>query len=311
MAEPLTILDTQLVQSTLVACGTLLVYDFMCTLDQEVAHIWTSPWTVGTVLFFLNRYLPFIDTFLSLKLKLSVNTPDRCQKEFTVVTWLIVAGIIISEVILALRTYAIWQRKRLVLIILCLSSAITFIPAIVVTHIELKSLIYVPSEFPGCRLSTASSIIIVAYILLALSETIMAVLTGIEAYRHLRHSQSRWVLQLYQEGLLFYIYLLCISLANILVPILAPRIFANWLATPQRVMHSVLCNRVLLLILKQRSSSNMTNRVHRFGEALPKVPVFESFVDEGVSANMTIVAPTVDTVHLDTELQEIEQQSRT
>ncbi|KDR66170.1 hypothetical protein GALMADRAFT_259632 [Galerina marginata CBS 339.88] len=303
MAQPLTILDTQLVQSTLVACGTLLVYDFLCMLDQEVAYVWTAPWTFGTALFFLNRYLPFIDTFLSLKLKLSMNTPERCQQEFTVVTWLIVAGIIISEVVLALRTYAIWQGRRLILIILCVSSAVTFIPAIVVTHIELKSLKYVPSELAGCRLSTASSIIIVAYISLALFETIMAVLTGIEAYRHLRHSQSRWVVQLYREGLIFYVYMLVISIANILVPILAPRIFANWLATPQRVMHSVLCNRVLLLILKQRSSSNMTNRVHRFGEELTKDPVFESFVDEGVSANMTIVGPTIDTVYTDTELQ--------
>ncbi|PPQ67610.1 hypothetical protein CVT26_006820 [Gymnopilus dilepis] len=231
MSEPLTILDTQLVQCTLVACGTLLVYDLLCTLDREVAYVWRPPWSLGTLLFFLNRYLPFIDTFLSLKLKLSMNSPETCQRQFKVVTWMIASGIIISEFILVLRTYAICQRKRYALVTLSISSALAFIPAIIVTDIELRSLKYIPSGYPGCRLSSASSIIIISYILLALSETTMAVLTGIAAYRYLRHSQSRWVTRLYREGLLFYVYLLSVSIANVLVPILAPRIFANWLAT--------------------------------------------------------------------------------
>lgn len=34
---------------------------------RQVAYAWPFPWSTGTVLFFLNRYLPFIDTFLSLK----------------------------------------------------------------------------------------------------------------------------------------------------------------------------------------------------------------------------------------------------
>ncbi|KAF8887025.1 hypothetical protein CPB84DRAFT_1787148 [Gymnopilus junonius] len=223
-----------------------------------------------------------------------MNLPETCQRQYKVVTWFIASGIIISEFILVLRT----------------SRYLTFIPAIVVTDLELKSLIFIPSDFPGCRLSAAGRIIIVSYILLALSETTMAVLTCITAYRHLRHSQSRWVTQLYKDGLLFYVYLLSISIANVLVPILAPRIFANWLATPQRVMHSVLCNRVLLMILKQRSSSALTNRLRPFRETASSDPVFTSFVDEEISANITIASPTVDTVftqHLDVELQIIER----
>ncbi|TFK35846.1 hypothetical protein BDQ12DRAFT_687662 [Crucibulum laeve] len=158
----------------------------------------------------------------------------------------------------------------------------------------IQSLQYVQSDRPGCRLGAASPIIIVAYVLLVLSETTMAILTGIKAYKHLRHSQSPWVIQLYKDGLLFYVYLLAISLANVLVPILAPRIFANWLATPQRVLHSVLCNRVLLLILRQRSASNMTTRLPmRPGgsSSRPQTPIFTSFDDDAVSANMTIVGP--------------------
>jgi Tfp pilus assembly protein PilN len=75
----------------------------------------------------------------------------------------------------------------------------------------------------------------------------------IKAARHIRGTSSNWVVQLYTDGLLFWVYLLTISLASILLPILAPPIFTNWLAVPQRIFHSILCTRVLLLILRQRN----------------------------------------------------------
>ncbi|KIM37494.1 hypothetical protein M413DRAFT_448541 [Hebeloma cylindrosporum] len=315
-----TILDEQLIQCTLVACGTLLIYDLLCTLDQEVAYAWAFPWSTGTFLFFLNRYLPFVDTFLSLKLKLTMNSPETCLTHYTVVTWFTVAGIILSEVVLLLRTYAIWGGNRSVLIILCISSALTFIPAIIVTEIELRSLRYIPTEVLGCRLGAASSIIIVAYIALAFFETVVAILTGVRAYQTLRHSEARWIIQLYQEGLLFYLYCLSISLANVLVPIFAPRFFSNWLATPQRVVHSVVANRVLLLIFKQKSTSNMTNRVPRRGHTggAEEAPYFRSYEDEGYSANLTIVSPlslgfpSSDTTpsHVDSSVIEVDPAER-
>lgn len=59
------------------------IYDHLCTLDQEVLfhvcptdflsdmcfkveYVWNLPLTGGSVLFILNRYLPYIDTFMSL-----------------------------------------------------------------------------------------------------------------------------------------------------------------------------------------------------------------------------------------------------
>lgn len=143
-----------------------------------------------------------------------------------------------------IRTYAIWERRRSVLVILCISSAVRALAGCLVSRTDswhrdfsssllfLLSLLHtlkhgpltvsttcptlkvlhvltmtwdadIVSELPGCRLASASEIIIVAYILLALSETsqcphavfvragtqfgsslAMAILTGIKAYRH-------------------------------------------------------------------------------------------------------------------------------
>ena len=56
-------------------------------------------------------------------------------------------------------------------------------------------------------------------------------------------------------------------------------------------MHSVLCNRVLLLIFKQRST-NMTNRFQ--GDV--NAPILESFLDEETSPDLIIAGPSAGTM---------------
>ncbi|KAL4255617.1 hypothetical protein AB1N83_012682, partial [Pleurotus pulmonarius] len=232
------------VSASVAASATVLVYDFLCTFDQEVAYVWSAPWTFGSVLFFLNRYLPFVDTFVSLRLLTSNSqTPEQCTTQFRIVLWFIFFGIFTSEIILMLRTYAIWNRRRSVQITLCALCLLVFVPGVIVTHLESASLVYGPSE-DGCNLDHASVIIFVAYVLLVISETIIVALTLIKAFQHLRHTRSSWVVQLYRDGFLFYLYLLGFAVANVIVPVAGPPELANWLATPQRIAHSVLCNRV-------------------------------------------------------------------
>ncbi|KAH6885572.1 hypothetical protein BKA70DRAFT_113605 [Coprinopsis sp. MPI-PUGE-AT-0042] len=43
---------------------TLAIYDYVCTLKEEVGYMWTSQWSLGLCMFFLNRYLVFIDQTL-------------------------------------------------------------------------------------------------------------------------------------------------------------------------------------------------------------------------------------------------------
>ncbi|KAJ7641385.1 hypothetical protein FB45DRAFT_356549 [Roridomyces roridus] len=231
--------EDRLVPGTLCACATILVYDLLCTLDQEISYVWPRPWSTSTALFVFNRYLPFVDVFISLTSKFTRQSPEQCLMRNVAVGWLSVLGIMLSEGILMLRTYALWERKPFVLVLLCIVAVTVFIPIIILVRVETISLHYIPTPDVGCQLSSASSILIYGYLMIMISET------------DLRRSHS-WVLKLYQDGMLFYAYLLMISVANVLVPILGPRPLANWLATPQRVFHSILCTRVLFLILRQR-----------------------------------------------------------
>ncbi|KAF9013814.1 hypothetical protein BDZ89DRAFT_1076826, partial [Hymenopellis radicata] len=236
------------------------IYDLLCTLDQEVEYVWSRPLAFSSILFFLNRYLPFVDTFISIHLHLDYFTPEECIARFKALTWFIVIGILLCEVILMIRTYAIWERRRAVLYGFIALFLVVAIPGIVMAQLELESLVYGPISGRGCRLIHASPIIMGSYILLLLCETIIAILMCIKARQHLRQPHSSWVNRLYfQDGLLFFIYILFISLANVIVPICKPAL-ANWLATPQRVLHSIFCTRILLLIQSQKSVGPISPR---------------------------------------------------
>ncbi|KAJ7051420.1 hypothetical protein C8F01DRAFT_640044 [Mycena amicta] len=56
-----------------------------------------------------------------------------------------------------------------------------------------------------------------------------------------------------------------ISIANVLVPILGPDYMANWLASLQRVLHSVLTTRVLLLIRGQIAATRRFTQLDPHG----------------------------------------------
>ncbi|KAJ7819443.1 hypothetical protein B0H14DRAFT_1355280 [Mycena olivaceomarginata] len=149
------------------------------------------------------------------------------------------------------RTWAFWDPRRRVLIWLIFLGTCTLVTTIVTMQLELESLDYITTMGVGCTLAKASSIIIFAYLSVTILETTIVVLTAVKAYRDrgfnpigsdnmelsavdcsdsVRYPCQPWLIQLYRDGILFFIYLLMISLANILIPILTPSMFSNWLA---------------------------------------------------------------------------------
>ncbi|KAF8882247.1 hypothetical protein BD779DRAFT_1473002 [Infundibulicybe gibba] len=202
-----------------VASATLLVYDVLCTVDQEIAYVWFAPWTPLKFLFFLNRYIPFVGIFMgihsmsnsSLNLCFYANIPASDE------------GDLYSRAVLILRTYILWDRKRWVLILLSALLISTLAAGFVFTN--------------GYR---EHEMVPMTYAFVLIAETgrsahaaaVIMVLTVSRAFRHLRQTHSSWIFELYKSGCLFYICLFaCIaethtppvlSLTNLLLPVFAP-----------------------------------------------------------------------------------------
>ncbi|KAF8868117.1 hypothetical protein BD779DRAFT_1808778 [Infundibulicybe gibba] len=253
-----------------VASATLLVYDVLCTVDQEIAYVWFAPWTPLKFLFFLNRYIPFVGIFMgihstsnsSLNLCFYANIPASDEGDLYsrgVRRQLPSSHLVLDSLrsVLILRTYILWDRKRWVLILLSALLISTLAAGFVFTQMDIESMKFIPFpvglDMTGCNIEYSKNAhrVPMTYAFVLIAETVIMVLTVSRAFRHLRQTHSSWIFELYKSGCLFYICLFVLSLTNLLLPVFAPD-FKNLLGTLQIVLHSIFSTRVLLLVLSQR-----------------------------------------------------------
>ncbi|KAK0502483.1 hypothetical protein EDD18DRAFT_1141049 [Armillaria luteobubalina] len=151
-----------------------------------------------------------------------------------------------------IRTYAIWNKNGVVLWSFIGIGIFCFIPGIVGLGIQLKTSQFVrPFDHAACLSGHPSNMAQLLYIPVLVSETIIASLTLFKGVQHLRRSSHPFLKELYVSGIFFYGCLFLITLANILVPMRAPGIMP-FLGSFQINLHSILSNRIMLIILKQR-----------------------------------------------------------
>ncbi|EJD48314.1 hypothetical protein AURDEDRAFT_183623 [Auricularia subglabra TFB-10046 SS5] len=108
-----------------VATYAMLVWDWLICLDMEVERIWMRQRNSFTGLWVLLRYLPIL-MFLNATYTMFQTTwePEVCNKFAVAPTAFIISLMIIAHIIFLLRTYALYQRSKLILRV--------FVPAIVI-----------------------------------------------------------------------------------------------------------------------------------------------------------------------------------
>ncbi|PBK82096.1 hypothetical protein ARMGADRAFT_1038868 [Armillaria gallica] len=231
---------------------TVLIYDLLLLLPTEINYLWLPrPVHPLLLLFALNRYLPLIDTAMTINWILREPSAAQCRLLSFITCPLAALSIFASQVILMIRTYAMWDRHKAVfwsfigIVIFC------FIPEVIGLGLHLRTVQFAgPFDHPDC-LSPSSNATKLLYIPVLVSETIIALLTLFKGVQHLRRSSHPFLKELYVSGMFFYACILFMTLANILLPMWVPGI-ALFLGPFQSILHSILSNRILLLILKQR-----------------------------------------------------------
>ncbi|KAF9060514.1 hypothetical protein BDP27DRAFT_1339527 [Rhodocollybia butyracea] len=250
------LIDSQIVVYAQVAMLTLLTYDYILSLGQEVAYIWVSNWGLVKVLYFLLRYFPFIDTILAIEEKLNPHvTIASCRHTMTFNTLFADLGIATSHLILIIRTYALYERSPKIFTILIIPWTIAFVLN-VLAALEWSSNTLAFSESitlvggSSCFLIGENKMGLVTYISLMVGETVLVAFTLWRCFRdYLRNgffgeTQSVRV-TFYRDGVLFYVCILPITIGNALVTIYAPAQL-QILETPLRVIHAILCCKLII-----------------------------------------------------------------
>ncbi|KLO07346.1 hypothetical protein SCHPADRAFT_909573 [Schizopora paradoxa] len=244
--------DVTIVKNFIVASAVILTYDTILTFPSEVRFIWRSKWSIGKVLYFLTRYLAFIDTVFALYYWFRRTATDEtiCRHLFRGDAWLFIIGTYTAEAILSLRTYALWDRSTRVLVCLALLASASFTTQAINLHHFLDTVKFSDSPAPSimpCDAIVHRTTLYINFALVVFFELVILILTFWKGFNQWRRCRSPIMSTLYRDSIIIFVCLFAVSTTNLLLFLLANiNVFYDILALTQRVIHANLSARVVL-----------------------------------------------------------------
>ncbi|KAJ7092231.1 hypothetical protein C8R44DRAFT_816698 [Mycena epipterygia] len=245
--------DLQLVSRVDVGMLTALTYDTLLNIDQEYRFVWKYPWSPVKCLYLWARYSPFIDTALAVHIRTQLFVdPTTCHIVTSFVRIFAVVGTIITELILTIRTYALYEKSLSLLIFL---AAMWFaigginIWALIKWTESLRAVAMSPAN--SCDLDSPTIIGTVCYFSLLVGETVVVLLTiwkGIRTFWLSRsvYRHSQLLTTFYRDGIIFYLAIFVILVVDVSLETDTFSGLKFIADSPLRVMQSILsCHLVL------------------------------------------------------------------
>ncbi|KLO16039.1 hypothetical protein SCHPADRAFT_901857 [Schizopora paradoxa] len=247
------------VKYSFVIAVTLLIYDTIISLPDEINLIWSQCWSFGKVFYILTRYLNFLDTatilWYSFDPKLTI---ESCRRLYETGMWLITIGITICHVVLVVRTYAIWERSHSILAYLISIQIATFVIEVFQLDQAVKSITFTPSPVPTivpCIPTLGNNGMFRVFCIVLGFEGNILCLLFYKAVSQWRRDSTPLIHALYRDGFIYFAVLFAISLSNTVVVLKffeSPYYYVT--IQLQRVFHSILASRLIIKLRKVMAS---------------------------------------------------------
>ncbi|EJD38835.1 hypothetical protein AURDEDRAFT_172155 [Auricularia subglabra TFB-10046 SS5] len=252
-----------------VSAAFLFIYDYFTTFSDEVDLIWKARCGPGKLLFLVVRYVTWPELLALLYIELFDVSTTVCYGVFKYSAWSLLFGITASEMVLILRTWAIWGARRSTLLLLSLLLlAVTIVNCYIVEYyIEHTTIVRGKGFLPGvtgCILVHSTRRVGVAWICETVFELVIVVLTLIKGIEHFKTSSLSLFPSLYRDGVLYFVFLFTISLVNMTVLFSAAEEYIILLAETQRAFHALLACRIILH-LRSAAATRRVDAVARPG----------------------------------------------
>jgi len=259
-------LDLKVIEQQVnVAGSTILVFDYLLTLNREFQLVWKQPWSPITILFLITRYTPFIDTAATLIRYFPQKNTTGCVFSNHFQTVFSVIGLCASETILITRTAAVWGNSKRVFwgLITLLAVIATTAMFLLENYIATASVVLSPfMHFCTSAKSDPSLFLAVGWIVILAFETVLVCLILPKAISQRIIGRSNIYDAVYAEGVRFYLCTSAISLVNIVI-LLYPFSEGGVPTTMDimafdRILHAILAQRLVLSIRTAAAGTVLT-----------------------------------------------------
>ncbi|KAF8638475.1 hypothetical protein AX17_002186 [Amanita inopinata Kibby_2008] len=244
-------LETESLSKRIAATLTVLVVDYIGTFDYEVAYMWPPKCNLVSILFFLTRYLPIVDMMVTIYTQHAPMTQSLCYTLARAYVWLIYVGMALAEGILTRRVWALYGNGRKLMVFLLFLYGGSFVAAAVKIQLSLATLrvivVPLPNRPPVCVPTTYDQHLYLYWVFMIVVDAVSCILLFVKGARAYRSGgRTNLMRVVYRDGIMFYLVLLCFSVVNIIAIVRLSSDYSTLLTAPERVIHAVLAERVIL-----------------------------------------------------------------
>ncbi|KAL5532584.1 hypothetical protein ACEPAF_4358 [Sanghuangporus sanghuang] len=257
---PATVTDAHLVQYAILAAFVLQVYDYIINFDEEVRLIWSRDTPcIRQILFFLNRYLPFVTACSSTYFLLFNKNQSYCRPAHFAIAAIALAGAVLAEWTLFLRTCAICSSKA-VSFLLLLMAVVTPVGAFIDTvyYVGHSTVLGIDLPHKGCLFWYRLKIEWVSVAALIFCESVAFCLLIIKAIHLNRYSKSHIMVEICRVSILYFGCIIGSSIANLLIQLFGSSALCDILLIPQSILHQILCTHFILRLRLLSEESSVT-----------------------------------------------------
>ncbi|TFK70879.1 hypothetical protein BDN72DRAFT_500226 [Pluteus cervinus] len=254
--------EAQIARLFNMAAITIFIYDYLLTVEREITLIWPSKWSFLKVAFLVQRYLPFFDT-LSWIIRQSltgVPTP-QCVAHYYATTIMLGVGIIISEVVLTLRVWSVYDNSRR------LGRFFIGFYAIIAVTIGVSKVLYLisvsadtlPIPRISCMIHGDKYPFAATWIALALCNIVMFILMVVPAISNKKKGEGSILLKvIFRDGITYYFCLMIMSVVNVVFVLSFPPILGfSVMVSLERFTHSMMTSRVVIHIREEAHKTQL------------------------------------------------------
>jgi len=249
--------DIQISRYAQISSSTIIIFDHLITFGEEIDLIWRSSWSLGKILFLLNRYYSLAAVIFNNYGFFSSDISDTfCLQFLHWQGWTALLACMLAEGILQMRLYALFALNKKILVLLLsffiLSTATSgWIMGTVLSSITAKA-ISIPTGGKFCVPSGVPKHFYMFWIPLLAYECILCALALIKGFQTFRNRGSLFqngrhlVAILVRDSLLYFFVICATYLTILLVWLLAPTSLLEVPVGFSVAMSCVLANRVVL-----------------------------------------------------------------
>ncbi|KAK7055087.1 hypothetical protein R3P38DRAFT_1343907 [Favolaschia claudopus] len=242
--ELLVLSDLDTVFYTKTGFLALLLYDSLLQIEHEYRFIWKSRWTLIKCLYLWTRYIAIFNGIMSL-----VNS-TACNK---VTTFITISGgftISVTEMILMVRTYTLYERSKKLLLFFFVvwfgAGGFAFWDS--TQWAKGGSFLSSESDGNSCWFTqdNRNSFGLICYLTLLIGESVIVLLTLGLVLRKFFRNLSGLFKSLYCDGIWYFIAILPWTIATVVILLTVRPGLNNIPDTPLLAMHAILACRLVL-----------------------------------------------------------------